>query len=63
MEKFWNKYIDADNCEREKLLKPVSDRLFGDARAAEKHKEMRRVFDNLLQSYFDDLIEVMMFRK
>ena len=63
MEKFWNKYIDADILERGELLKPVLVRLMGacEMDLEEPHKSL--VISNLLMSYFDDLISVMYSRE
>ena len=63
MEKFWNKYIDADSLERGELLKPVLVRLIEacEMDLEEPHKSL--VISNLLMSYFDDLISVMYSRE
>jgi len=62
VEDFWTKYINADMLKREKMLEKTKCfehtlRLLTTKKLATKHK--RLAFNQMMMSYFDDLIDVL----
>lgn len=53
---FWKKYEEADLLEREKILKPIIKNLMPLFDLKEE-KLRKHVLLNMLQGYFDDLID------
>jgi len=59
MEKFWKKYIEADILEKEELLTPVLKRIREVCEMDIEEPHKTTAINNMMMSYFDDLISVM----
>lgn len=58
MEKFWNKYREADGLKKQEIMKPIVKNILSGLELTDK-KVREHAMTILLTSYFDDLINVM----